>query len=122
MCVNSSPPTFAVRSSKATGRFAAPQPASNSTATLIHVHRLAVRIRRVEVRRDPHRDTDAPVACRVGRNGWVAVNCIAAREVHRVVEGPEGTGVESDDLAVDGEAADGRELAREPGRRDGNDQ
>src|SRR5262245_23742572 len=118
MCVNSTPPTFGVRSSYASGRFGAPQPASRSSATLVHVHRLAVRSRRVEVRCDPHGDAHVTVTCRVRRDGRVAVNRIGTREVHRVVEGLERTGVEADDLAVDREAPDGRVLARETGGRD----
>src|SRR3954463_14437855 len=111
MCVNSSPPTFAVRSLYATGAFA-PHPASKSSAALVHVHRLAVRIRREQVRRDPHRNADAAVTRGIRRDRRIAMNRIATREVHRVVEGPERTGVEARDLAVDREAADRREFPR----------
>src|SRR5438093_6128623 len=118
MRVNSSGPACRVRSVYGTVRLPPPQPVTpRSTATLIHVHRLAVRIRREEPRRDPHRNANTAMARRVRRNGGVAVDCIATGEVHRVVEGSERAGVEADHLAVDGEAPDRRVRAGDTGGR-----
>src|SRR5438094_2873963 len=102
-----------------------PQPESSSSANatrLVYVDRFAVRNRPVHERRHPHRDADATVAGRVGRDGRVAVDRIATGEVQRVVEGPERTGVEPDDLAVDREPPYRRERARYPCGGDRNDQ
>src|SRR2546421_10218732 len=97
MRVNCTGPVSFVRSVYGTGRGWLPQPArSSASAKLIDVHRRAVRVRPVELGGDPHRDTDAAVTGRVRRDGRVAVDRIATGEVHRVVEGPERAGVESD--------------------------
>src|SRR6266540_4436595 len=123
MCVNSSCPTSRVRSVYGTGRAWLPQAASDTTrTTLVHVDRLAVRDRGVEVRRDPHRDANAAMTCRVRRNGRIAVDRIATGEVHRVVEGAERTGVEADDFAVDREPPDRRVRPAEARSRDRDDQ
>src|SRR5947207_11082762 len=74
---------------------------TRASAALIDVNRLAVRVRREQLPGQPHRHANAAVARRVRGDGGVAVDCIAAREVHRVVEGAERAGVEADHLPVD---------------------
>src|SRR6266566_2216894 len=109
-----------------TSRPLPPQPASRvsvaASATLVDVDRLAVRVRRVEPGRDPHRHAYAAVARRVRRDGRISVNGIATREVHRVVECAERARVEAGHLAVDREAAGWREPSRNAGGRDRDDQ
>src|SRR4051812_22430452 len=109
MCVNSSPPTFAVRSLYATGAFA-PHPASKSSPTLVHVHRLAVRIRREQVRRDPHRNADAAVTRGIRRGRRISMNLITTPEEQRAVEGPPPTGVGGRARSVERETADPRQF------------
>src|SRR5947207_12915155 len=96
------------------------RPEDKAETDSVHVDRLDVWVRGGQRRRDPHRHADAAVTGRVRRYRRVAVDRVAAGEVHRVEQRAERARVEAVHLAVDGETPDRREAAGEAGGGDGN--
>src|SRR5204862_480846 len=70
-------------------------PADQARDDSVHVDRLAVWVRGGQRRRDPHRHADAAVTGRVRRYRRVAVDRVAAGEVHRVEQRAERARVEA---------------------------